>query len=138
VTALVVSSALLTALIFMNYSERGTIVDLFTDIVLLATLTTLVPYAWSAAAQVTLFITDRELFSGVRLFRDSVIATLAFAYSAWAIWGAGEEVIAKGFMLLTAGIPVYVWMKWQEKREAPVVTVPDYPPEEAERPLVIH
>jgi hypothetical protein len=29
----------------MNYSERGTITDLFTDIVLLATLTTLVPYA---------------------------------------------------------------------------------------------
>lgn len=138
VTALVVSSALLTVLIFMNYSSSGTIVDLFTDIVLLATLTTLVPYAWSAAAQVTLFITDRELFSGVRLVRDTTIATLAFAYSAWAIWGAGEEVIAKGFMLLTAGIPVYVWMKWREKRETPEIVVPDFPPEEAERPLVVH
>ena len=138
VTALVVSSALLTVLVFMNYSESGTIVDLFTDIVLLATLTTLVPYAWSAAAQVTLFITDRELFSGVRLVRDTTIATLAFAYSAWAIWGAGEEVIAKGFMLLTAGIPVYVWMKWRQQREEPEIVVPDYPPEEAERPLVTH
>lgn len=138
VTALVVSSALLTVLVFMSYSSSGTIVDLFTDIVLLATLTTLVPYAWSAAAQVQLFISDRELFSGVRLVRDTTIATLAFAYSAWAIWGAGEEVIAKGFMLLTAGIPVYVWMKWRQKRDTPEIAVPDYPPEEAKRPLVIH
>jgi APA family basic amino acid/polyamine antiporter len=140
VTALVVSSVLLTALIFMNYSERGTITDLFTDIVLLATLTTLVPYAWSAAAQVMLFITDRELFSGVHLVRDSVVATLAFAYSAWAIWGAGEEVIAKGFMLLTAGIPVYVWMKWRQRRETPEpeIVVPDYPPVERRESLVVH
>jgi APA family basic amino acid/polyamine antiporter len=133
VTALVVSSALLTVLVFMNYSSSGTIVDLFTDIVLLATLTTLVPYSWSAAAQVKLFITDRELFSGVRLARDTVVATLAFAYTAWAIWGAGEEVIAKGFMLLTAGIPVYVWVKWMERREHRPV-VPDYPPEQAAEP----
>ena len=140
VTALVVSSVLLTALVFMNYSERGTIVDLFTDIVLLATLTTLVPYAWSAAAQVTLFVTDRELFSGVHFLRDSVVATLAFAYSAWAIWGAGEEVIAKGFMLLTAGIPVYVWMKWRQRRELPEpeIVVPDYPPAERRESLVVH
>src|SRR5262245_27049538 len=142
-TALVVSSALLTVLVFMNYSSSGTIIDLFTDIVLLATLTTLVPYAWSAAAQVTLFITDRELFSGVHFARDTVVAVLAFAYSAWAIWGAGEEVIAKGFMLLTAGIPVYVWMKWMQRRERQVV-VPDYPPEpvaeadETPSTLVVH
>jgi APA family basic amino acid/polyamine antiporter len=87
---------------------------------------------------VTLFVTDRELFSGVHLLRDSVVAALAFAYSAWAIWGAGEEVIAKGFMLLTAGIPVYVWMKWRERREAPEFVVPDYPPIEQREPLVRH
>jgi basic amino acid/polyamine antiporter, APA family len=138
VTALVVSSVLLTVLVLMNYSSKGTIVDLFTDIVLLATLTTLVPYAWSAAAQVYLFITNRELFSGVHLVRDSVVASLAFAYSAWAIWGAGEEVIAKGFMLLTAGIPVYVWMKWRQRREERFVIVPDYPPAEQPRELITH
>ena len=116
VFALVVSSVLVTLLLILNYSESGTLVELFTDIVLLATLTTLVPYAWSAAAQVYLFFAERELFSGVRLARDVVVASLAFAYSAWAIWGAGEEIIAKGFMLLTAGIPVYVWVKWRESR----------------------
>ncbi|MEP7334538.1 MAG: amino acid permease [Actinomycetota bacterium] len=116
VFALVISSVLVTGLLVLNYSKSGTLVELFVDIVLLATLTTLVPYAWSAAAQVYLFFSDRELFSGARLGRDVVVASLAFAYSAWAIWGAGEEIIAKGFMLLMAGIPVYVWMKWRASR----------------------
>ena len=118
VVALVVSSVLLTGLIFLNYSENKTLVDLFTDIILLATLTTLVPYAWSAAAQVQLFFQNRELFSGAHLVRDTIVAALAFAYSAWAIWGSGTETVAKGFMLLTAGIPVYVWLKWRQSREA--------------------
>jgi hypothetical protein len=41
-------------------------------------------------------------------------AGLAFAYSLWAIWGSGQEWLAKGFMLLLFGIPVYVWMKWRQ------------------------
>ena len=128
VFALVVSSLLVTGLLVLNYSEKGTLVDLFTDIVLLATLTTLVPYAWSAAAQVQLFFTDRALFSSARLGRDVTVASLAFAYSAWAIWGAGEEIIAKGFMLLTAGIPVYVWMKWRASQVEAIPVLEHEPP----------
>jgi hypothetical protein len=54
-----------------------------------------------------------------------VIASLAFAYSVWAIWGSGEEWLAKGFMLLLLGIPVYVWLKWRTKPE-PVPEVSDF------------
>jgi APA family basic amino acid/polyamine antiporter len=61
--------------------------------------------------------TDRERFSGRRLAVDVVIAGLAFGYSLWMIAGSGYEVVFKGFMLLTAGIPVYVWMRWQTARE---------------------
>ena len=42
---------------------------------------------------------------------------LAFAYSFWTIYGSGEETIAKGFLLLTAGIPVYVYLRWRQSRE---------------------
>ncbi len=62
-----------------------------------------------------MFIKERELFSWVKLGRDTVIAALAFAYSVWAIWGSGQEWLAKGFMLLLFGIPVYVWMKWRRR-----------------------
>ena len=43
------------------------------------------------------------------------MAALAFAYSVWAIWGSGQEWLAKGFMLLLFGIPVFVWMKWRQR-----------------------
>jgi APA family basic amino acid/polyamine antiporter len=46
---------------------------------------------------------------------------LAFAYSVWAIAGAGDDVVTKGFVLLLCGIPVYVAMRWWERRTAPHV-----------------
>ena len=116
VFGLVVSSVLVTGLMFMNYTKSLT--DQFTFIILLATLTTLVPYAFSAMAQLMLFVTDRSAFSAPRLVKDGVIASLAFAYSLWAIAGSGYEVVFKGFMLLMAGIPVFVFVKWRAAKEA--------------------
>ena len=78
---------------------------------------TLIAYAYAAAAEVVLFVRERELFSWAKLARDTVIAALAFAYSVWAIWGSGQEWLAKGFMLLLFGIPVFVWMKWRQEKE---------------------
>ena len=91
--------------------------------ILLATLTALVPYAYSAAAQVMLLVTEPAAFEGRRLARDATIALLAFGYSVWAISGAGQDVIAKGFMLLLAGIPIYLWLTWRKGRAVPE-TVP--------------
>ena len=110
VFGLVVSSVLVTALMLMNYTKG--LVDAFTFVILLATLTTLVPYAFSAAAQVYLWFAEPERFAAKHLVRDIVIAALAFAYCVWAIAGSGEDIIAKGFVLLLAGIPVYIGMRW--------------------------
>jgi basic amino acid/polyamine antiporter, APA family len=114
VFGLVVSSLLVSGLMMMNYTEG--LVSQFTFFLLLATLTTLVPYAYSAAAEIHMFFSDRELFSGRKLGRDVAVASLAFAYSVWAIYGAGFEVIAKGFMLMMFGIPVYLYLKWREQK----------------------
>jgi basic amino acid/polyamine antiporter, APA family len=131
VFGLIVSSVLVTLLMAMNYTKS--LVDQFTFIILLATLTTLVPYAYSAAAQLMLLATDRARFSGRRLATDAVVALLAFGYSLWAIAGAGYEVVFKGFLLLLAGIPVYVWMRWRAARapaEAEPLTLEDLLPPE--------
>ncbi len=133
VFGLVVSSVLVTGLIFMNYTKS--LVDQFTFIILLATLTTLVPYAYSATAQLMLMATDRAAFSGRRLATDATIALLAFAYTLWAIAGAGYEVVFKGFLLLLAGIPVYVWMRWRAAR--PSKAAPAAPPLEAKQPVSV-
>jgi APA family basic amino acid/polyamine antiporter len=100
----------------MNYTKG--LVDAFTFVILLATLTTLVPYAYSAAAQAYLYITERERFQPRHFLRDIVVAALAFAYSVWAIAGSGQEIIAKGFVLLLAGVPIYVGMRWWQQRDA--------------------
>jgi APA family basic amino acid/polyamine antiporter len=117
VFGLVVSSLLVTGLMAMNYTKS--LVDQFTFVILLATLTTLVPYAYSAAAEVMLMITDRAAFSAKRLATDATVAGLAFAYSLWAIAGSGYQVVFRGFMLLLAGVPVYVFMKWRGARAEP-------------------
>jgi APA family basic amino acid/polyamine antiporter len=122
VVGLVVSSVLVTGLMAMNYN--ASLVDQFTFIILLATLTTLIPYAYSAAAQVMLLITDPEHFSGAKLARDVVIASLAFAYSLWAIAGSGYQVVFRGFLLLMAGLPVYIWVVWRRERST-ALTVPE-------------
>jgi APA family basic amino acid/polyamine antiporter len=124
VFGLVVSSVLVTALVLMNYTKG--LLDAFEFVILLATLTTLVPYAYSAAAQAYLYVTERALFSARHFWRDITIAALAFAYSVWAIAGSGQEIIAKGFVLLLAGIPIYVAMRWWQQRDAaqPAMVLP--------------
>lgn len=144
VFGLVVSSVLVSALMLMNYTKG--LVDAFTFVILLATLTTLVPYAYSAAAQAYLYMTEPELFERRLFVRDTIIAGLAFAYSFWAITGSGMDIIAKGFGLLLAGVPVYVLMKWRQASEArghaaelqspPKEVAPT--PSEPEREVVAH
>ncbi|WP_200842137.1 amino acid permease [Actinomadura sp. K4S16] len=114
VGGLVISSVLVTALMAMNYN--ASLVDQFTFVILLATLTTVIPYAYAAAAELVLLATDHTAFSGRRLARDAVIALLAFGYSVWAISGAGQEVVFKGTLLVFAGFPVYAWLKYRDAR----------------------
>jgi APA family basic amino acid/polyamine antiporter len=105
VHGMVVSSALATLLVAMNYSHG--LVALFTFIILLATLSTLVPYVFCALA---IFL-DRDDTRSVatRLPAGmSIVAGLAFVYALFAIGGAGPDVVYWGFLLLMSGLPVYV------------------------------
>ncbi|HEX5616091.1 MAG TPA: amino acid permease [Acidimicrobiia bacterium] len=125
---LVASSVLITGLVMMSYEDQ-TFVTWFEELILLATLTTLIPYAFSAAAELSLFVTDRAAFSAARLTKDTIVGLLAFAYAVWTIAGSGYAVVYKGFLLLMFGIPVYLYMKWQGSREraAPMTVVPASP-----------
>lgn len=114
----VLSSALVTLLLVLNYSGTGSLLQIFNFIILLATLTTLVPYAFCAMAELMIFIKDRQQFSGKRLLGSSLIALLAFAYSVWTVIGSGAQTVLYGFVLLLVGLPVYVWMRKQQSDAA--------------------
>ena len=108
IAGILIAGVLATMLIASNYT-RG-LVDLFTFIILLSTLSTLLAYAFSALAAFR--VGGATLSSSMR-----IIAGLAFAYSLWAIGGAGAETVYWGFLLLMAGLPVYVWVSRKTRPE---------------------
>jgi APA family basic amino acid/polyamine antiporter len=103
VVAMAAAGALASVLVAMNYS-RG-LVELFTFITLLATLSTLVPYVFCSLA-VWLMPGRARPAGGMAL-----VSALAFLYSIFAIGGAGAETVLYGVLLLLAGLPVYAWMR---------------------------
>jgi len=119
-TGMVISSILVSILILMNFSKG--LVDAFSFIILLATLTALFPYVLCSMAELMLFIKDRERFQAKRLLGSVVIASLAFAFSIFCVWGSGADTVLWGFILLLLGIPGYVWLRWQQAKEADAQT----------------
>ena len=59
------------------------------------------------------------MISATRLLRDEpvlvVVAILAAAFNAWALWGLGIDAIRYGLGLVVLGAPVY-WMVRRGKR----------------------
>jgi APA family basic amino acid/polyamine antiporter len=111
VFGIVVSGVLATVLLSMNYT-RG-LVGAFTFIILLSTLTTLFPYVMCTAG--AFLVPDH---AGHRRFPWLLVPALAFLFSLWAIAGLGRDTVYWGFLLLLAGVPVYVWMKRTSNQES--------------------
>jgi APA family basic amino acid/polyamine antiporter len=103
---LIFSSVLATILIMMNYSKG--LVSAFTIMILLSTLTVLIPYAISAASEIILCRKDNN---DIKKKKGKItIAVFAFIFSLFAIVGSGTEIILYGLILLTVGLPVYYLM----------------------------
>lgn len=98
---MLVSGVLGTILIAMNYAQG--LVELFTFMILLATLSTLIPYVFCSLA--VWLMPGHPRPAGAA----AVVSALAFVYAMFAIGGAGAETVFYGFLLLLAGLPLYVW-----------------------------
>jgi len=107
VAGLVISSVLVTLIVATNFT-RG-LVDEFTFIILLATITTLVPYVFSSLAFVSMSLKGRVTTGGSPPIWPVTLGLLALAYSTWAIVGSGGDAIFWGCVLLLAGVPLYWW-----------------------------
>ena len=104
---IVISSVLVSALMLMNFSE--TLANAYTYMILLATLTVLVPYSFSMASY-AIMISKGIPLNNLQWFR-LIVAFAGFVFSIWAIIGSGEVTVYWGFILLMCGIPFYAWMK---------------------------
>jgi APA family basic amino acid/polyamine antiporter len=113
IIGLIIGSILTSGVMLMNFTEG--LVDQFEFAVLLTTLSCLVPYLFVASSYVAILIEKK-------LHVDSVIKTfilggMGFAYSIWAIYGSGHEAVFYGFLLLVAGVPLFVYMKWNNREK---------------------
>jgi APA family basic amino acid/polyamine antiporter len=107
--ALLISSALLTVVVLMNYS--GSMVRVFTSIILISTSTYLMMYLTCSIAALRLCWNGALGAAGRHLSPFLLVAMLAMIYSGWTLFGAGVEPLLWSVALYAAGLPVYWLMK---------------------------
>jgi APA family basic amino acid/polyamine antiporter len=122
--ALVFSNLLASILVAMNFAHG--LVGAFNAIILLAVMSSLLPYALCALAELMILLRTGRSVAGPGIVKVALLGALGFLYALWAIYGAGAETVFLGFLLILAGIPVHVAIKWRNRASESAV---------AERPL---
>lgn len=107
VNALIFGSVLVNILLVMNF-QKG-MVDAFTFITVLATLSYLPVYLLAVSAEMMLIFKDEKKFNFKIFIKKSILPLLAFIYVIWTIYGSGAETVMWGFILMLLGIPVYIY-----------------------------
>ena len=104
---IIISSVLISALMMMNFKEG--LSATFKFMVLLTTVAVLVPYLFSATSYGVILLQNK--YWRKESISKLIVASVAFAFSLWAIVGSGQETVYWGIIAILAGIPFYVWMK---------------------------
>jgi APA family basic amino acid/polyamine antiporter len=120
----IVSSTVLASLLtVVSYTSFD---QVFTTVVLLSVLTSVIPYLFSAAAQVYWLATEAHLRHPLHLARDLTVGLLALVFSFWSLQGSGEKAVYYGVFGVLLGVPVYVWHKARkgEYGEAKAIVLP--------------
>jgi APA family basic amino acid/polyamine antiporter len=105
---ILVGTGLTSILTVVNYLGAA---NAFDDILLLATFTTVIPYFFSACAQLFWLVTGARRVHPAHLARDITIASVAILFAFWMSYGAGADAVLKGMLMLLVGVPVYIWLK---------------------------
>ena len=111
-SGILISSVLVSLLMMMNYTSG--LVSQFKALILLSTLCSLVHYLFSMAAYLIVKTEKRDI-NKTGWISSIVLGFLGFAFAFWAIAGAGEKIVYKGFLLLLAGVPFYIWIRYSKK-----------------------
>ncbi|NMO57539.1 amino acid permease [Actinoplanes sp. TBRC 11911] len=105
---IVAGTLLASALTVVSYTSFA---KAFTTVVLLSVLTAVIPYLFSAAAQVYWLLTEGRRVRAGHLLRDVIVAATALLFGFWALAGAGYQATYYGLFCLLLGVPVYIWLK---------------------------
>ena len=105
--SLLLGSILTSFVMTMNYTDG--LVDRFEFLILLTTLSTLIPYFFVSVSYI-LFHVEKRFFK-INSFRSVILGLFGSLYSLWAIFGSGIDSIVYGTILLLLGIPIYLILK---------------------------
>jgi APA family basic amino acid/polyamine antiporter len=106
---IIISSVLVSVLMCMNYTKG--LAEQFKFLILLSTLTSLIPYLFSTAAYIIIRV--RKNFTSKSGWLSAILlSSFAFLFCLWMVIGSGQEIVYWGFVLLMSGIPFYVWVIW--------------------------
>jgi arginine:agmatine antiporter len=108
-----ISMTLATILTLLLTSGAKNLVAFYQFVVVLSTVAALVPYVFCTMVEALIKLKDPSFRP--RGFLVGPVAAVAFLYSLYAIYGAGAEPVLYGFLLLLAGLPVYVWMRREQR-----------------------
>jgi APA family basic amino acid/polyamine antiporter len=131
VYGIIASTVLASIAMAINYIGSGG-AQVFTTLVLMTGITSAIPYAFSALAQIKWRIVDRRTMHGQRFARDMTVAVVALVFSVLFIWYS-RNTGASGFqywapfvlagVALLLGIPVYFAQRGKMTEPEPV---PEY------------
>lgn len=107
VTALLISAAFMSILLFVNYT--ASLLDQFSMIVNLTSFSILLPYLFSGLADLVLLWKEGK--KGELAWKSLLVASLAIVYTIVAILGVGYKSFLMGLGLVALGIPIFLIMK---------------------------
>ena len=118
---IVISTILASILTIISYTQFDTV---FTTIVLLSVVTAVIPYLFSATAQLYWLLIRGRAVHWAHLVRDAGVAVIALAFSFWCLSGSGYQAVYYGTFCLFLGLPVYVWMKIGRREYGESLVIP--------------
>ena len=113
---ILVGSVLTSVMLLVAYASSNA----FNTIVLLASFTTVIPYFFSAAAQLFWQMTGARQIEKGRLARDVTVSVVALLFGFWMAYGSGPEAVLGGTLMLLMGVPVYIWVKSKRGEYGPL------------------
>ena len=106
INTVILSGFLSSILVVMSFSEG--LLSAFKTLMMLSTLTVLLPYATSSLAEI--IMQKRELNATTKINWVSLsIALIALLFSIFAIIGSGLMIAFQGLVLFAVGLPFYFW-----------------------------
>jgi APA family basic amino acid/polyamine antiporter len=112
--SLITGTGIASAMLFLLFSR--TLLEVFSFIVLLSVLTTLLPHLYASAAELMLARRGDSRYSRAERRRAHFVAPIAFAFVLYTMYGVGAEVAMWGFLIVLSGTPLYIWFKTRREK----------------------